>query len=97
MGRGRASGRERTSELSCGWRMVSGGRIALWGGDELGWKKSRVDFRMRRGDTWVAVLVSFVAFIPLSNWLRGFDRYSMSYSKAHIPESRFPNAFYMLQ
>jgi len=40
---------------------------------------------------------SFVAFIPLSNWLRGFDRYAMAYSKARIPESRFPDAFYMLR
>jgi len=40
---------------------------------------------------------SFVAFIPLSNWLRGFDRYSMRYSKALIPESTFPDAFYMLR
>lgn len=39
----------------------------------------------------------FVAFIPLSNWLRGFDRYGMRYSKARIPESRFPGAFYMLR
>ncbi len=40
---------------------------------------------------------SFIAFIPLSNWLRGFDRYAMAYSKALIPESRFPDAFYMLR
>jgi Radical SAM superfamily len=40
---------------------------------------------------------SFVAFIPLSNWLRGFDRYSMRYSKALLPESSFPDAFYMLR
>ena len=39
----------------------------------------------------------FVAFIPLSNWLRGFDRYGMKYSKALIPESSFPDAFYMLR
>ncbi len=39
----------------------------------------------------------FVAFIPLSNWLRGFDRYAMKYSKALIPESTFPDAFYMLR
>lgn len=40
---------------------------------------------------------SFIAFIPLSNWLRGFDRYAMAYSKALIPESRHPDAFYMLR
>jgi hypothetical protein len=40
---------------------------------------------------------SFVAFIPLSNWLRGFDRYAMTYSKALIPESRHPDGFYMLR
>ncbi|MDI3289848.1 radical SAM protein [Polyangium sp. 15x6] len=40
---------------------------------------------------------SFIAFIPLSNWLRGFDRYGMCYSKASIGESRFPDAFYMLK
>ena len=39
----------------------------------------------------------FVAFIPLSNWLRGFDRYAMKYSKVLIPESSFPDAFYMLR
>ncbi|QSQ17541.1 radical SAM protein [Myxococcus landrumensis] len=40
---------------------------------------------------------AFVAFIPLSNWLRGFDRYRMKYSKASIGESTFPDAFYMLR
>ncbi|WP_426732676.1 radical SAM protein [Myxococcus faecalis] len=40
---------------------------------------------------------AFVAFIPLSNWLRGFDRYRMRYSKAPIAESTFPDAFYMLR
>ena len=39
----------------------------------------------------------FVAFMPLSNWLRGFDRYAMRYSKVLIHESRFPDAFYMLR
>ncbi|WP_437973087.1 radical SAM protein [Sorangium sp. So ce295] len=42
-------------------------------------------------------MVPFVAFIPLSNWLRGFDRYGMRYSKALIRESTFPDAFYMLK
>ncbi|MFT3713312.1 MAG: radical SAM protein [Archangium sp.] len=39
----------------------------------------------------------FVAFIPLSNWLRGFDRYAMRYSKVGIPESTFKDAFYLLR
>jgi hypothetical protein len=39
----------------------------------------------------------FIAFIPLSNWLRGFDRYAMRYSKALIPESTFKDAFYLLR
>jgi len=38
-----------------------------------------------------------VAFIPLSNWLRGFERYGMCYSKALIAQSRFPDAFYVLR
>ena len=38
-----------------------------------------------------------VAFIPLSNWLRGFERYGMRYSKALISQSRFPDAFYVLR
>lgn len=41
--------------------------------------------------------VPFVAFVPLSNWLRGFDRYAMRYSKALLRESTFPDAFYMLR
>lgn len=56
-----------------------------------------VDFSAKTIDTPAAVHASFVAFIPLSNWLRGFDRYGMRYSKAHIGESRFPDAFYMLK
>jgi hypothetical protein len=43
------------------------------------------------------MLESFVAFIPLSNWLRGFDRYAMRYSKVGIPESTFKDAFYLLR
>ena len=39
----------------------------------------------------------FLAFIPLSNWLRGFDRYRMVYSKTRIPESSYPDAFYLLK
>lgn len=40
---------------------------------------------------------NFVAFVTLSNWLRGFDRYAMTYSKALIAESTYPHAFYVLK
>ncbi len=43
------------------------------------------------------MLADVVAFIPLSNWLRGFERYGMRYSKSQISESRFPSAFYVLR
>jgi pyruvate-formate lyase-activating enzyme len=33
----------------------------------------------------------------LSNLARGFDKYARSYSKAGIPESRFPDRFYLLR
>ena len=33
----------------------------------------------------------------LSNFARGFDKYSRIYSKAEIPESTFPNQFYLLR
>lgn len=33
----------------------------------------------------------------LSNFARGFDKYSMSYSKARIPESTFPDRFFLLR
>ena len=33
----------------------------------------------------------------LSNFARGFDKYSRSYSKAGIPESAFPDRFYLLR
>ncbi len=39
----------------------------------------------------------FIAFVPLSNWTRGFDRYAMRYSKELIPESRHPDCFYMMK
>lgn len=39
---------------------------------------------------------SFVAFVPLSNWLRGFDRYRRVWSKALLPASRYPDAVYLL-
>lgn len=37
----------------------------------------------------------FYAFMPLSNWLSGFDRYALRYDKALRP-SRYPDRFYML-
>lgn len=39
----------------------------------------------------------FVAFVPLSNWLVGFERYGFRYGKARIAASRHPDAFYMLR
>jgi len=33
----------------------------------------------------------------LSNFARGFDKYSRCYSKAGVPESRFPQRFYLLR
>jgi organic radical activating enzyme len=33
----------------------------------------------------------------LSNFVRGFDKYSHSYSKAGVPESTFPDRFFLLQ
>jgi hypothetical protein len=32
----------------------------------------------------------------LSNFARAYDKYSRTYSKAHIPESRFPSKFFLL-
>lgn len=40
---------------------------------------------------------SFVAFLPLSNWIAGFERYSMSYSKRGLPNLSYPDRFYMLK
>ena len=37
----------------------------------------------------------FVAFVPLSSWLRGYDRYRRRWSKTLLTKSRFPDAFYM--
>lgn len=39
----------------------------------------------------------FVAFVPLSNWLVGFERYGFRWTKARIEGSRHPDAFYMLR
>src|SRR5579863_6035566 len=33
----------------------------------------------------------------LSNFARGFDKYSHSYSKSHIPESTYPDRFFLLR
>lgn len=38
----------------------------------------------------------FIAFVPLSRWLDGFDRYAMAWSKRDLPRSRYPDAMYML-
>ena len=38
----------------------------------------------------------FHTYIPLSNWLLGFDRYRFTYSKAAIPRARFPGVFYVI-
>ncbi|MFO0557554.1 MAG: radical SAM protein [Polyangiales bacterium] len=37
----------------------------------------------------------FVAYVALSNWLRGFDRYRHCWDKALLTESRYPDAMYM--
>jgi hypothetical protein len=42
-------------------------------------------------------LEPFIAFVPLSNWTRGFDRYAMRYSKQLIGESKYPDCFYMMK
>lgn len=55
------------------------------------------EVRTRIGIRPDAMDASFVAFVPLSNWLRGFDRYAMAWSKAHIPESTWPTASYLLR
>ena len=47
-------------------------------------------------DCRAAMLQSFIAFSPLSNWLRGFDRYGQRYSKLAIAESSYPDATYMV-
>ncbi|MFZ4573950.1 MAG: radical SAM protein [Phycisphaerales bacterium] len=39
----------------------------------------------------------FVAFVPLSEWTRGFDRYAMRYSKELLPASRHPDCFFMMK
>lgn len=39
---------------------------------------------------------SFHAFIPLSNWLAGFDRYRQTFDKQRLPKQRFPECFYVL-
>lgn len=39
---------------------------------------------------------NFFAFIPLSNWLRGFDRYRQLFDKAAIPGIHFRDGFYVL-
>ena len=38
----------------------------------------------------------FLAFIPLSNWLFGFDRYLHQFDKSHVPNPKFPGCFYVV-
>ena len=42
-----------------------------------------------------SVEMTFVAFVPLSSWLAGFDRYAMRYSKEDLPKT-YPGRLYML-
>lgn len=42
-------------------------------------------------------LDAFVAFMPLSNWIRGFERYAMRYSKRALPNLSYPDRFYMFE
>lgn len=39
----------------------------------------------------------FVAFLPMSNWIAGHDRYAGVLSKALFPRARYPTHFYMLK
>lgn len=34
--------------------------------------------------------------LPLSNFARGYDKYSRTYSKANVPQSAFPDRFFLL-
>ena len=40
---------------------------------------------------------NFFSFLPLSNWVKGFDRYQQSFSKQTIPGAHFPDCFYVLE
>lgn len=40
---------------------------------------------------------SYSYITVLSNWLLGYDRYQRLYSKASIPQSTYPNEFYLLK
>lgn len=33
----------------------------------------------------------------LSNFIKGYDKYACTYSKSGIPESRFPDRFFLLR
>ncbi|MDX8400673.1 MAG: radical SAM protein [Gallionellaceae bacterium] len=39
---------------------------------------------------------TFTAYVPLSNWLYGFDRYRRWYDKSQIPNTRYPDRMYFL-
>ena len=38
----------------------------------------------------------FRAFVPLSNWIRGYDRYARVFDKTLLTSSRFKDAFYVI-
>jgi molybdenum cofactor biosynthesis enzyme MoaA len=42
-------------------------------------------------------IVSRYHVTVLPNFARGYDKYSRTYNKIHIPESRFPDRFYLLK
>jgi molybdenum cofactor biosynthesis enzyme MoaA len=42
-------------------------------------------------------IVSRYYVTVLSNFARGYDKYSRTYNKTHIPESSFPDRFYLLK
>jgi hypothetical protein len=39
---------------------------------------------------------TFEAFVPLSNWLKGYDRYRQVFDKTSLPSSTYPGVFYVL-
>src|SRR5689334_4169508 len=43
------------------------------------------------------MLVKCFHVTVLSNFARGFDKYSRTYSKANIPESTYPDRFFLLR
>ena len=39
----------------------------------------------------------FFHVIPVGNFARGYDKYARAYRKSLIPESRYPNEFYLVR